>query len=187
MRALALALAVTVAAAPACTVRHRVTVSGADLRATIAERHRLGRSQLTGKHWRDDRVVGRQRVVVVDGQALWLDGGRLSLRELEQGCAAPPPAVEPQCALAQFADAEFEVRRYHTRTLQPPDQVVTTAVLSTLAGSVGCAGLCPEDSVVRSVSLVVAGGFAALLGGALVWAFVDCFLLSGLGSPGCRD
>ncbi len=85
MRALALALAVTVAAAPACTVRHRVTVSGADLRATIAERHRLGRSQLTGKHWRDDRVVGRQRVVVVDGQALWLDGGRLSLRELEQG------------------------------------------------------------------------------------------------------
>lgn len=190
MRALSLAMAVTVAAAPACAVSHRVTVTGRDLRASLAERRRAGHVELVGKHWRDGRVIGRQRVRIVDGQALWVDGGRMSLRELEEGCVDPPPAdarADLGCLLTRFANDDFEVRSYRTRTLQPPDEWVTTGVLTGLSGSIACAGLCPEDSTVRGVSMTVAVGFGALIGGALVWAIVDCFFVSGLGSSGCRD
>lgn len=189
MRAWSLAMAVSVAGTSACVVRHELTVSGETLRRSMAERHARGQVQVMALHWRDGRRVGHRKVIITDGQVLGLDGGQVSLAELERGCVDPPPAegaATSRCPLDEFANAQFEVHRYRTREFHTA-KVVGVVVTVGLVGMGVCGFKCPDDSVARDVSLITLGTLGAVVAGAMVWAIVDCLFIHGLGSPGCRD
>jgi hypothetical protein len=173
-----------------CAVPHRITVRGRELYSTMAMRHRQGQSPVMGTHWRGDRVVGHPQVVVRDGQWLGVDGGRMSLRELEDGCPLPGGLATPtpgRCDLATYSNTEFEIKTYQTRALHVPTQVVAPAVLVAIGGMIGCALQCPDDSLVQDISAGVTVTLGAAIGAVFVWAIVDCLFVHGLGSPGCRD
>lgn len=187
-------------ATAACSVPHTVTVRGSTLRASIAERRLHGHSGVEGTHWRAGRRVSAQQVTIERDAWVWVDGGRFRLTELEAGCADRPPVVaiplsmrwlpwvtDRNCPLAGFADAEFELRRYHTRSFAVSNDVGASIIGFTLVALGGCALKCPEDSPVRTGSQAVLGTMGVLLGAALAWALIDCLFVSGLGSPGCRD
>lgn len=193
-RAAALLALIAIAA---CAVPHTVTVRGSALRVSIAERRAHGHSELEGTHWRDGRWVGAQQVTVDRDAVVWIDGGRVALAELEAGCADTPPASpaplfwpwahDRGCPLAGFADTEFEVDRFQTRSYAVSNDVGASLIGFGLVAIAGCAFKCPEDSTVRAVSVGTAATMGALLGLALTWALIDCLFVSGLGSPGCRD
>jgi hypothetical protein len=94
-----------------------------------------------------------------------------------------PP--DPDCALLQYADSQFEVRRYDVVNPPTVGEVVGVGVLGVLAGAATCELACADDSSWKrasDITLITAG---ALLGGALVWAFLSC--AGRWGQPGCRD
>lgn len=188
MRRAAASLALVATAA--CSVPHTVTVRGSALRASIAERRVRGHSDLEGTHWRDGFQLGREKVRIERDAVLTLDGGRVRLAELEAGCTddvASAPRGDAGCPLAGFADAEFEVRRFHTRSYAVSNDVGATLIGLGLVAIAGCAIKCPEDSTARTVSVGTGATLGALLGVAITWAIIDCLFVSGLGSKGCRD
>jgi len=184
-------------ATAACAVPHTVTVRGSTLRASIAARRLHGHTELEGTHWRDGRRVGATKVTIDRDAWVSVDGGRVRLAELEAGCSDTPPASpapplwpwaqDRGCPLAGFADAEFEIERYQTRSFAVSNDVGASLIGFGLVAIGGCALKCPEDSTARAVSVGTAATMGALLGLAITWALIDCLFVSGLGSPGCRD
>ena len=172
----------------ACATEHRVVVSGSALYHTMVERRAKGTSQVPASDLSDD---GEQSTyaVVARGSSLGLEEGKMSLAELERGCAGPaspgaPPAADPGCSLTQYADTRFTVRRYDEHYV-PVGKILGYTSLSLIGAAAVCEFACREDSTEKTASDVTLIAVGSLFLGALVWAFFDC--MGKWGQPGCRD
>lgn len=184
----------------ACATEHRVVVSGSALYHTMAERRAKGTSQVPASDLSDDGAQPTY-AVVASGSSLGLEEGKMSLAELERGCAGPAragdgsvapatgqavarPAEDAGCSLTQYADTMFTVRRYDEHYV-PVGKIVGYAGLSLIGAAAVCEFACREDSTEKTASDVTLIAVGSLFLGALVWAFVDC--MGKWGQPGCRD
>ncbi len=183
----------------ACATEHRVVVSGSALYHTMAERRAKGTSQVPASDLSDDGAQSTY-AVVASGSSLGLEEGKMSLAELERGCAGPAspgaaaadqagpavarPAEDASCSLTQYADTMFTVRRYDEHHV-PVGKILGYTGLSLIGAAAVCEFACREDSTEKTASDVTLIAVGSLFLGALVWAFVDC--MGKWGQPGCRD
>lgn len=192
----------------ACATEHRVVVTGSALYHTMGERRAKGTSQVPASDLSDDGERSTY-AVVARGSSLELEEGRMSLAELERGCAGPAspgdrsvapaadqaaaqavaqavarPAEDAGCSLTQYADTMFTVRRYDEHYV-PVGKILGYTGLSLIGAAAVCEFACREDSTEKTASDVTLIAVGSLFLGTLVWAFFDC--MGKWGQPGCRD
>lgn len=125
--------------------------------------------------------------VTIDQAVTDKRGNTRWIRDLLRGCADDDYAREAN------ADCELDkpMTYYYTRSWEKRSttrfvQLTLGSVIGgALIGAAACAGMCPDDTAIRTASQITAGVTAALFIGVVVWGILDC--AGKWGQPGCRD
>jgi hypothetical protein len=181
---------VLVGSLPACTVQHRLTVTGSEVHRNLGALRANGSATVDMVEERDDSDDTRRRPEVLRAdQPLLRAGQRLSIAALARGCRDVVPFADDRtsqadCPLVQMREVAFEVRTFQSVSFRTP--IILTALFAAGAGG-GFAfdGLRGSDSTLETAGNHAVGFLCGFLIAGTIWMIVDC--KGRWGQPGCRD
>ena len=175
---------------PACTVQHRVTVTGSEVHRNLGALRAKGSATVEMVEARDDSDDTRPRPEVLRADQPLLRGRHsLSIAALAENCRdvvpfADDPTSQSDCPLVQMRDVAFEVRTFQSRSFREP--IILTAILAAgVGGGFAFDGLRGSDSRLEAVGNHAVGFLCGFLIAGTFWMLIDC--KGRWGQPGCRD
>ena len=185
-----LVVVVLLGSLPACTVQHRLTVTGGEVHRHLGSLRAQGSATVDMVEERDDRDVTRRRPEVLRAdQPLRRGGHTLSIAALARGCRDVAPFADDRtsqadCPLVQMREVSFEVRTFQSLEFHTP--IVLTVLLGAgVGGGFAFDALRGSDSTLEAVGNHAVGFLSGFLIAGTVWMFIDC--KGRWGQPGCRD
>jgi hypothetical protein len=175
---------------PACTVQHRVTVTGSEVHRNLGALRAKGSARVDMVEERDDRDGTRRRPEVLRADQPLLRGGHpLSIAALARGCRDVAPFADDRtsqadCPLVQMREVAFEVRTFQSMSFRKP--IGLTALFAAgVGGGFAFDALRGHDSTLEGVGNHAVGFLCGFLIAGTLWMIVDC--KGRWGQPGCRD
>ncbi len=175
---------------PACTVQHRLTVTGSEVHRNLGALRAKGSATVEMVEERDDRDDTRRRPEVLRADQPLLRGRHpLSIEALARGCRDIVPFADDRtsqadCPLVQMREVAFEVRTFQSISFRTP--IVLTALLAAgVGGGFAFDSLRGSDSRLETVGNHAVGFLCGFLIAGTFWMIVDCN--GRWGQPGCRD
>ena len=181
---------VLVGSLPACTVQHRLTVTGSEIHRNLGALRAKGSATVEMVEERDDRDGTRRRPEVLRSDQPLVRGGHpLSIAALARGCRDVAPFADDRtsqadCPLVQMREVAFEVRTFQSLNFRTP--IGLTALLAAgVGGGFAFDALSGSDSTLETVGNHAVGFLCGFLIAGTFWMIVDC--KGRWGQPGCRD
>lgn len=185
-----LAAAVLAVSLPACTVKHRLTVTGSEVHRNLGALRANGSATVEMVEVRDDRDETRRRPEVLRADQPLLRGrDRLSIAALARGCRDVVPFADDKtsqadCPLVQMREVAFEVRTFQSVSFRAP-VILSVLFAAGAGGSFAFDAMRGSDSKLETVGNHAIGFLGGFLIAGTFWMLIDC--KGRWGKPGCRD
>jgi hypothetical protein len=189
-------LALLLAVATACSVQHRVVVTGRELHRNIVQLRTQGSAEVEVIDYTHGHDPAHKRSVVRFDQQVLVGNKRVAISALAEHCKdvlpfAEDKASQADCGFVKHKDTGLELSRYESRSIR---DAFHTALGWTLGlGFLGAVGFgigcevapCTDGTQLEEAGDYALGGALAIVLAVIVWAIIDC--MGKWGQPGCRD